>query len=288
MFAGFERMEVQTSEVRIHLRLGGEGAPLLLLHGYPQTHAMWHKVAPALAQHFTLVIPDLRGYGDSSKPEGDPAHQRYSKRQMALDQIEVMEHLGFKEFLLVGHDRGARVSHRMALDYPQRVKKLAVLDIVPTPHVFQNITRQLALAYYHWFFLAQPSGFPERLIGADPIRYLNAKLGGWGTGLGAYSPQALAEYERCFSDPATIHATCEDYRAAASIDLQHHAADTRKIECPTLALWGSKGILHRVYDVLEVWKLYAQNVQGQAIEAGHFLCEEKPEESARALLDFLA
>lgn len=287
MFDGFERLDVQTSTVRIHLVKGGSGPPVLLLHGYPQTHTMWHRVAPALAERFTVVATDLRGYGDSEKPPGDPAHWNYSKRQMARDPLEVMQALGFEQFFVVGHDRGGRVGHRMALDYPQQVLKLAVLDIAPTPYVFTHLSRELALAYYHWFFLAQPPGFPERLIGFDPIGFLHQKLGGWGTGLAAFAPEALAEYERCFRDPATIHATCEDYRAAASIDLEHHTADTRTIECPLLVLWGSKGIVHRTCDVLLAWHEYAQNVQGRALEAGHFLCEENPTETTQALLAFL-
>ncbi len=287
MFEGFQRLEVQTSQVRIHLVKGGSGPPLLLLHGYPQSHVMWHRIAPALAQHFTVVAPDLRGYGDSEKPPGDPAHWNYSKRQMAQDQLEVMQALGFEQFYLVGHDRGGRVGHRLALDHPQRVWKLAVLDIVPTPYVFTHLSRELAVAYYHWFFLAQPPGFPERLIACDPIGFLRQKLGGWGSGLAAFDPAALAEYKRCFRDPATIHATCEDYRAAASIDLEHHAADTHLIECPLLALWGRKGIVHRTCDVLSAWRGYAREVQGEALEAGHFLCEENPQATTQALLAFL-
>lgn len=287
MFDGFQRMDIQTSQVRIHLVKGGEGPPLLLLHGYPQTHAMWHRLAPALAEHFTVVAPDLRGYGDSEKPPGDPDHQNYSKRQMAQDQVEVMQALGFERFSVVGHDRGGRVGHRMALDYPERVLKLAVLDIAPTPYVFAHLSRELALAYYHWFFLAQPKGFPERLIGFDPVGFLHRKLGGWGTGLSAFAPEALAEYERCFRDPATIHATCEDYRAAASIDLQHHAADAERIRCPLLVLWGRKGVVHRTCDPIAAWREYALDVRGEAVEAGHFLCEENPAETLRALLDFL-
>ncbi len=287
MFDHFESRYVQTSQVRIHLVMGGDGPPVLLLHGYPQTHIMWHRVAPVLAQNFTVIAADLRGYGDSDKPPGDATHHNYSKRQMAQDQVEVMQALGFERFYVVGHDRGGRVGHRMALDHPQRVLKLAVLDIAPTPYVFAHLSRELALAYYHWFFLAQPMGLPERLIACDPIGFLHQKLGGWGTGLSVYSPEALAEYERAFRDPATIHATCEDYRAAASIDLQHHAADAEKIECPLLALWGRKGIVHRTCDVLTAWQEYAHHVQGQALEAGHFLCEENPADTTRALLEFL-
>jgi len=287
VFNGFKHLQVPTSQVRINARMGGSGPAVLLLHGYPQTHAMWHRVAPTLAEHFTVVATDLRGYGDSEKPPGDPAHWNYSKRQMAQDQLEVMQALGFEQFMVVGHDRGGRVGQRMALDHPQRVLKLAVLDIVPTPYVFAHLSRELALAYYHWFFLAQPLGFPERLIGHDPIGFLHQKLGGWGSGLSVYTPEALAEYERCFQNPATIHATCEDYRAAASIDLQHHAADTRKIECPLLVLWGSKGVVHRTCDVLAAWREYAHHVQGEALEAGHFICEENPTATAQTLRAFL-
>ncbi len=287
MFDGFRRQQVKTSQARINLVIGGNGPPVLLMHGYPQTHTMWHRVAPALTEYFTVVATDLRGYGDSEKPPGDPQHTHYSKRQMGQDQVEVMQSLGFEEFCVVGHDRGGRVGHRMALDHPKRVQKLAVLDIAPTPYVFSHLSRELALAYYHWFFLAQPHDFPERLIACDPIGFLHQKLGGWGTGLSIYAPEALAEYERCFRNPATIHATCEDYRAAASIDLEHHAGDTRKIEGPLLVLWGHKGVVHKTCDVLSAWREYAQNVQGQALEAGHFLCEENPSETTQALLAFL-
>jgi haloacetate dehalogenase len=208
---------------------------------------------------------------------------------MARDQIEVMASLGFESFVLLGHDRGARVGHRMALDAPERVTKLAVLDIVPTYHVFEVIDKEMATAYYHWFFLIQPYDLPERLIGGDPIYYLHRMLGGLGTGLDIMAPEALAEYERCFQDPATIHTTCEDYRAAASIDLVHDEADRgrNKVECPVLALWGANGRLDKAYDVLEVWKDYARDVRGRAMPCGHFLAEERPEETTSELLAFL-
>ncbi|MDP9410060.1 MAG: alpha/beta hydrolase [Actinomycetota bacterium] len=290
MFEGFERLRVETGEAAINLVRGGSGPPVLLLHGYPQTHAMWHGVAPGLAEDFTIVATDLRGYGDSSKPFGDEDHATYSKRAMAADQVKVMESLGFASFAVVGHDRGGRVGHRMALDHPERVTRLAVLDIVPTRHVYATVGKDLATAYYHWFFFIQPYDLPETLIGADPAYYLRKKLGGWGTSLDAFSPESLAEYERCFSDPATIHASCEDYRAAASIDLVHDDADYdegRKVACPLLALWGGQGVMERLYDVREVWRGYAGDVRGKALDAGHFLAEERPEETTRELIDFL-
>jgi haloacetate dehalogenase len=290
MFEAFERVRVEASDAEINLVRGGEGPPVLLLHGYPQTHSMWHSVAPRLAENFTVVATDLRGYGDSSKPFGSEDHATYSKRAMAADQVQVMESLGFLSFAVVGHDRGGRVGHRMALDHPDRVTRLAVLDIVPTRHVYATVGRELATAYYHWFFFIQPYDLPETLIGADPGYYLRKKLGGWGTSLDTFAPEALAEYERCFGDPATIHASCEDYRAAASIDLAHDDADRdegRKVTCPLLALWGDRGAMGRLYDVANVWREYARDVRGGPIDAGHFLAEERPEETARELANFL-
>jgi haloacetate dehalogenase len=285
---GFERLRVGTADAGINLVRGGAGPPVLLLHGYPQTHAMWHRVAPALAERFAVVAMDLRGYGDSSKPFGSEDHSTYSKRAMAADGVEVMRSLGFESFAVVGHDRGGRVAHRMALDHPGRITRLAVLDIVPTRHVYATVGRELATAYYHWFFFIQPYDLPETLIGADPAYYLRKKLGGWGTSLETFAPEALAEYERCF-DEHTIHASCEDYRAAASIDLLHDEADReegRKVECPLLALWGGLGVMERLYDVQEVWREYAHDVRGKPIEAGHFLAEEKPEETTQELSHF--
>ncbi len=290
MFEGFEQIRVETRDAEINAVRGGQGPPVLLLHGYPQTHAMWHRVASRLAEDFTVVAADLRGYGDSSKPFGSEDHATYSKRAMAADGVEVMESLGFTSFAVVGHDRGGRVAHRMALDHPDRLTKLAVLDIVPTRHVYATVGKELATDYYHWFFFIQPYDLPETLIGADPGYYLRKKLGGWGTSLDTFAPEALAEYERCFNDPATIHASCEDYRAAASIDLVHDDADRdegRKVACPLLTLWGGQGVMERLYDVEEVWREYADDVRGRPIDAGHFLAEERPEETARELMDFL-
>lgn len=288
MFDGFEQVRIAPGGAEINAVRGGAGSPVLLLHGYPQTHAMWHRVAPILAESFTVVASDLRGYGDSSKPEGGPDHATYSKRAMAADGAEVMRALGFETFAVVGHDRGARVGHRMALDYPEHVTRLAALDIVPTRHIFETVGKDLATAYYHWFFLIQPKGFPERLIGADPAYYLHWVLGRYGADLSIFAPEALAEYERCFADPRTIHASCEDYRAAATIDLVHDEEDRgRKLECPLLLLWGARGAMHGLYDVEAVWREYAEDVRGKPLEAGHYLAEERPEDTARELLAFL-
>ena len=290
MFDDFERIQAQTRGAEINLVRGGDGPPVLLLHGYPQTHAMWHDVAPLLVDAgFTVVAADLRGYGDSSKPKGDEAHVTYSKRVMADDQAQAMVSLGFDRFAVVGHDRGGRVGHRMALDHPARVSKLAVLDILPTRHLFSTVDRDLAMAYYHWFFLAQPYDLPEKLIGGDPVYFLRKKLGGWGTGLDKFAPEAIAEYERCF-DARTIHASCEDYRAAASIDLSHDDSDRengRTVSCPLLALWGKNGAMEELYDVREVWSHYADDSRGKPMDSGHFLAEESPEETAVELVAFL-
>ncbi|MBP7065541.1 MAG: alpha/beta hydrolase [Ferrovibrio sp.] len=273
----------------INLRIAGSGPPLLLLHGYPQTHIMWHKLAPRLAERFTVVAADLRGYGDSGKPASDPQHRVYSKRATAADMVAVMQQLGFPRFRLAGHDRGGRVSHRMVLDHPQAVEQVAVLDIIPTLTLFETFNQAVATAYYHWFFLAQPVGHPERMIGADPDYYLESKLRAWSAGDDVYPPEAMAEYQRCFRDPATIHATCEDYRAGASIDLADDRADAdKRIECPLLVLWGGKGIMHRHYDVLATWRDKARDVRGAAMPCGHFLPEEAPEETYQALSAFFA
>jgi len=288
VFDSFETVRVDTSGAVINLRKGGSGPPLLLLHGYPQTHVMWHKIAPRLAERFTVVASDLRGYGDSSKPPGGERHEAYSKRAMARDQAEVMAALGFERFAVAGHDRGARVTHRLALDHPERVTKAAVLDIAPTLAMYESTDQAFATGYYHWFFLIQPFDLPERLIGAEPDYYLERKIDAWSRLEGAFAPAALAEYKRCFRDPATIHATCEDYRAAAEIDLEHDRADLeRRIECPLLVLWGARGLVGRRYDVLATWRERATDARGRALDCGHFLAEEAPEETLAALLDFL-
>jgi haloacetate dehalogenase len=288
LFPGFIHKRVATSGPEIDLVMAGSGPPLLLLHGYPQTRAMWHAVAPRLAGRFTVVAADLRGYGDSAKPASAPDHAPYSKRASAKDMVEVMQAMGFDRFDVAGHDRGGRVTHRMALDHPERVRRAAVLDIVPTLKVFTTINQTVATAYYHWFFLIQPFDFPERLIGADPEFYLRRKLLGLsGGGFNDFDPEAVAEYIRCFRNPATIHASCEDYRAAASIDLEHDRADLgHKVECPLLVLWGAKGRVAKSYDVLPVWRERASDVRGAALPSGHFVPEEAPVETADALAAF--
>ena len=291
MFPNFERRHLEVQGATINLVQGGNGPPLLLLHGYPQTHVLWHKIAPRLAEHFTVIATDLRGYGDSSKPESDAEHLTYSKRATADDQVEVMAQLGFERFCVAGHDRGGRVAHRLALDHRERVTKLAVLDIAPTHTMYRATDMDFATAYYHWFFLIQPFDLPERLIGADPEYYLRKKLTQWGRDNAAFTDEAMNEYLRCFT-PETIHASCEDYRAAVSIDLEHDEIDLaagRKIACPVLALWGAKGYVGKTYNVLEAWRAWtdeASEVSGYALPCGHFLPEEAPEETLEGLLGF--
>jgi haloacetate dehalogenase len=275
MFEGFELSMIDTGEAVIRTRHGGSGPPLLLLHGNPQTHLIWHRIAPRLAQDFTVVATDLRGYGDSSKPSTTPDHMPYSKRAMARDQIEVMRQLGHERFFVAGHDRGGRCAYRMALDHPERVLKLAVLDIVPTGETFRRADMAFGLGYWHWFFLAQPYDLPERLIGADPDYYClrNRRH--------LFDSEALEDYLRCFRNPETIHAICEDYRAAATIDFALDEADrgTRRIACPVLALWGRGNELDRWYDVLAIWRDWAEDVRGRALDCGHYLPEEAPDET---------
>jgi haloacetate dehalogenase len=288
MFEGFERKRIKTSGATINLVQGGSGPPLLLLHGYPQTHVMWHKVAPRLAESFTVVAADLRGYGDSDKPTGDAEHLIYSKRAMAQDQVEVMQQLGFDSFFLVGHDRGARVAHRLTKDHPERVRKLAVLDIIPTHRMFQIVNQAMATATYHWFFLIQPYDFPERMIGADADYFVRSRFDRVPRADEVFTTEAMAEYVRCFCDPAAIHATCEDYRAGASIDLVHDEADLdRKVTCPLLALWSATGYVGRTQDVVRVWQDYATDVRGRALPSSHFLAEDVPDEIYAALKGFL-
>ena len=277
LFPGFKGLKIQTSGATINAVVGGSGPPLLLLHGAPQTHAIWHKVAPELAKEYTVVAADLRGYGDSSKPEDGPKHSNYSKRAMALDQVEVMKHLGFDRFAVVGHDRGARVTHRMALDHPKTVTKAAVLDIVPTHHIYTHVTREVADAYYHWFFRTQPAPFPETLINNSIEFYMGGGRG---------EPQA--EFLRCARNPATIHAICEDYRAGASIDLEHDEADLkRKIACPLLVLWGERGNVGKLFDVMAIWRERAADVRGKGLPGGHNLQLDLPNETLAEIRPFL-
>ena len=290
MFEGFEKRVVETSATTINAVIGGEGPPLLLLHGYPQSHVMWHKVAPRLAADFSVVVTDLRGYGDSGKPPSGAGqgHAPYSKRTMAQDQVEVMAALGHASFMIAGHDRGGRVAHRMALDHRQAVEKVAVLDIAPTHKVFGTADQHLARAYFHWFFLIQREPFPETLIGADAEYYLRTMLGRLGaTGADVFPAEAMAEYVRAFSDAEVIHASCEDYRAAATIDLEHDEADmARKVSAPLLALWGERGVVARLYDVLAVWRERAETVSGKALPCGHYLPEEAPDHTCDELAAF--
>ena len=289
-FAGFRTVDVDAGGIDIHARIGGSGPPVLLLHGYPQTHVMWHRVVARLARTHTVVVADLRGYGDSDKPAAGPDHFEYSKRAMAQDQVRLMSALGFDRFSAVGHDRGARVVHRMCLDHPDSVERAAVLDIVPTLHIFTNVDRPLATTYYHWFFLAQEPDLPERLIAADPDYFLRTSIQRWSAGAFPFDPQAVEAYVRWFDDPAAISASCEDYRAGASIDLEHDTADREagnRVRCPLLALWGLRGFVGRNYDVLSVWRDYADDVRGSGLHSAHFVAEEEPDATAEALLEFL-
>lgn len=284
---GFTEQRIDAGEVRIAASIGGSGPPLLLLHGYPQHRAMWRHVAPELAERYTVVATDLRGYGQSSKPPGDPAHLTYSKRAMAADQVTVMRSLGFERFAVCGHDRGARVAHRMCLDHPAAVAAAAVLDIVPTLHLFETVDRAFASAYYHWFFLSQPADLPERLIGGAAADFLTMTLDRWSAPGFAFPPAVVADYVDAF-DAAGIHASCEDYRAAATIDLEHDAADLdRRIECPLLVVWGEHGAMHRLYDVPATWRERARSITAHSVPCGHFVPEEAPRETLAALSAFL-
>lgn len=287
MFEGFTERRIATGGAEIHAVVGGDGPPLALLHGYPQTHAMWHRVAPRMAEAFTVVAPDLRGYGRSSKPPGGEGSANYAKRAMARDIVEVMAALGHDRFHLAGHDRGGRVAYRLALDHPDRVRRLATLDIMPTLEQFERLDRRGALGSFHWFLLAQPSPLPERLIGGDPLAFLHDMLSRW-SGSDAFAPEALADYERSFGDPETVRATCDDYRAGATIDCDLDAADRaagHRITCPMLALWGDRRGDRRE-GMMEVWGRWATDLRGAAIACGHFLPEEAPDETAAALLEF--
>ncbi len=303
-FEGFERETVTLDGLPVTFRRSSDWSSykpvLLLLHGFPQTHVLWHRVAQQLKDRYRLVMPDLRGYGDSSHEAADAEHAHYSKRAMAQEVIDMLDHLGVQDFYLCGHDRGGRVAHRLAVDHPGRVKKLCVIDIAPTLDMYAATDFSFAKAYYHWFHLTQPAPLPEFMIGGNARAYLHAKLGGWGSqGLGYIEPEALAEYERCFCNPtpnakgwpAAIHSACEDYRASAGIDLEHDResrARGDKIACDTLVLWGQRGVVNRLFKPLELWQAQcAGQVSGQAVPAGHFIPEELPELTAQALADFM-
>ena len=291
LYPGFEARDVVTAPgVHIRVRVGGQGEPLLLLHGHPQTHAIWHKVAPALAQRFTLVLADLRGYGDSAKPVGEADHANYSKRVMARDMLNLMRALGHARFGVLAHDRGARVAHRLAVDHAQAVRRLVLLDIAPTLAMYEQTSEAFARAYWHWFFLIQPAPTPERLIEADPAAYVRDVMGRRSAGLAPFDPRALAEYERALALPGAAHGLCEDYRASAGIDLEHDRADRERgvrLEVPLLALWGRDGVVHRCFKPLEQWRRVASDVRGGPLECGHYIAEEAPDALLAEALPFL-
>ena len=290
LFPDFEPRVFEVNGIQIAGHIGGSGSPLLLLHGHPQTHAIWHKLAPALMKSHTLVMTDLRGYGDSSKPQGDVDHSNYSKRVVAQDQVEVMNQLGFNRFDVLAHDRGARVAHRLAMDHPDAVKKLIMLDIAPTLSMYEKTTEAFAKAYWHWFFLIQPSPLPERLIEADPAGYIRDVMGRRFAGLKPFDPLALAEYMRCVALPGAAHGMCEDYRAAAGIDLIHDREDIaagKKLEMPTMVLWGADGVVNKCFRPLEEWQAICRNVIGETLPCGHYLPEEAPDMLLEKVATFL-
>ncbi|MCA3177974.1 MAG: alpha/beta hydrolase [Burkholderiaceae bacterium] len=290
MFPGFDERRVPGEGVGLRARVGGAGPPLLLMHGHPQTSAMWHRVAPELARDFTVVAIDLRGYGASDKPAGGGDHAAYSKRAMALDAVGAMRTLGFGRFRVLAHDRGARVAHRLALDHPERVERMVLLDVAPTLAMYERTSMAFATAYFHWFFHIQPEPLPERLIGADPRFYLRALMGGRHAGLAPFAPEAMDEYLRAIDDPATVRAICEDYRASATIDLDHDRADRdadRRVACPLLVLWGRHGTIERCFEPLAEWRRVAGDVGGQALDCGHYVAEEAPADLLAAALPFL-
>ena len=290
LFPGFERHRFQASGAEINYIRAGTGEPVLLLHGYPQTHACWHRIAPQLARHYTVVCADLRGYGDSSKPAGLPDHSNYAKRVMAQDMVELMASLGLERFHLVGHDRGGRVAHRLAADHPQRVHTVTVLDISPTLKMFERTDMPFARAYYHWFLMLQPPPLPEQMLAGQVPFNILGRVGREEPDLSKFSEEAVREYVRCFADPAAIHASCEDYRAAGTIDLEHDRADRvagRKLPMPLLALWGGEGVIASMFDCLSDWREVAADVTGRALPCGHFLPEEAPAETQAEVEQFL-
>ncbi|WP_370659655.1 alpha/beta fold hydrolase [Massilia polaris] len=291
-FPGFRTSLVEVAPgVQINTAVGGNGPPLLLLHGHPQTHVIWHKVAAALCDRFTVVTCDLRGYGDSSKPRGDASHASYSKRTMATDVLKVMQSLGFARFRVMAHDRGARVAHRLAADHPEAVQRLVLLDIAPTLAMYEKTTEAFARAYWHWFFLIQPAPMPERLIEADPAAYITDVMGSRSAGLAPFDPRALKEYQRCLALPGAAHGLCEDYRASASIDLEHDRIDLERgyrLPMPLLVLWGGQGVVQRCFEPLREWRQVAGDVSGEALACGHYIPEEAPELLLARALPFLA
>lgn len=291
MLNGFPSHTVLRNGVALHSRIGGGGPPLLLLHGHPQTMAMWHRVAPVLAERFTLVLMDLRGYGDSARPGSDGRHVAYSKREMALDAMAVMAHHGFEHFGVLAHDRGARVAHRLAMDHPESVQRLMLLDIAPTLAMYEQTGEAFARAYWHWFFLIQPPPLPEALIASDPARYVRSVMGSRHAGLAPFDPAALVEYERCAMLPGTALSICEDYRASATIDLEHDRADVkagRSLAQPVRVLWGEHGTVARCFDVMELWRERAADVSGHSLPCGHYIAEEAPERLAAEALSFFS
>jgi haloacetate dehalogenase len=290
MFDDFKDVSAKVDGVRIKAMQGGNGPALLLLHGHPQTHAIWHKVVPTLAKHFTIVAADLRGYGDSDKPQGLPDHSNYSKRRLAQDQVGLMRALGYESFAVLGHDRGGRVAVRMALDHPKVVTKLITLDVAPTLAMYEKTSFEFARAYWHWFFLVRPAPFPETLIRADADLYLKQTIGARSAGLKPFTPAAYAEYLRCLQQPDTAHGICEDYRASVTIDLEHDReslAKGQKIACDFLALWGAEGVIEKCFDPIAEWKHFSDNVSGHSLPCGHYIPEEAPELLIECALPFL-
>ena len=289
LFADSETFSVQHNGVSLAARRCGQGPPLLLLHGHPQSHAMWHRVVPALAEKFSVLMMDLRGYGDSDRPQSIAGHLNYSKREMALDALAVMRHCGHEDFQVMAHDRGARVAHRLALDHPQAVQRLLLLDIAPTLAMYELAGDSFARAYWHWFFLIQPPPLPEALIESDPLRYLHSVMGKRHAGLAAFAPEALAEYERCIQRPGSARGICEDYRAAASIDLEHDRADRTadiRVDVPLKVLWGRHGAVGQNFDVLSLWRSAARQVRGHELPCGHYIAEEAPDLLLAAAAEF--
>ena len=289
MLETFEPFDLVHDGVRLHGRRGGQGEPLLLLHGHPQTHVMWHRVAPVLARHFSVVMMDLRGYGDSGRPPGGDAHGNYTRRVMAQDAMAVMAHHGYRQFRVMAHDRGARVAHRLAADHASAVQQLMLLDIAPTLAMYENTSQEFARAYWHWFFLIQPPPLPEALIESGPVRYLRSVMGKRHAGLAAFAPEALAEYERCAQIPGSAQAICEDYRASAGPDLDHDRADRAaglRLSMPVRVLWGEHGAVGKCFDVMALWRACAADVTGRALPCGHYIAEEAPELLAGDALSF--